>query len=55
MPEEGAHKLRVSPNLCKLFVNPWSQLFALLQGASCDAGALDVGLHTNSSGLRSGA
>src|SRR5258708_3484689 len=25
MPEERTHELRVSPNLCKLFVNPWSQ------------------------------
>lgn len=45
MPEEGAHKLRVSPNLCKLFVNPGPQLFALLQRASRHAGALDVTPH----------
>lgn len=45
MLEERAHELRVSSNVCELFVNPWSQLFALLQRASCDAGALDVAPH----------
>jgi hypothetical protein len=42
MLEERAHELWVSSNVCELFVNPWSRLFALLQRASCDAGALDV-------------
>src|ERR1700691_3366937 len=45
MPEERSHELRVSPNLCKLFVNPWPQLFALLQRASRDSRALDVTPH----------
>jgi hypothetical protein len=45
MLEERAHELRVSSNLRELFVNPWPQLFALLQRASCDAGALDVAPH----------
>src|SRR5271168_4190495 len=31
MLEERAHEFRVSSNLGELFVNPWLQLFALLQ------------------------
>ena len=45
MPEERPHELRVSSNLCELFVNPWPQFFPLLQRASCDACALDVAPH----------
>ena len=45
MPEERAHELRVSSNLCDPFVNPGSQLFSLSQRAACDAGAFDVAPH----------
>ena len=45
MSEERAHELRISSNLRKLFVNPWPQLFALLQGSSRNPGALDVTPH----------